>query len=58
MHGRDAKGAVASLSSVAKLDYKASKDGISNTFSIVPRSLGADEKLRVENLVTMLDGYF
>lgn len=58
MHGRDVKGAIASLSSVAKLDYTASKDGISNTFSIIPKSLGPNNQERVENLVTMLDGYF
>ncbi len=58
MHGRDANGAIASLTSVSKLDYNASLDGISNTFSIVPKSLGADEKGRVENLSTLLDGYF
>ena len=58
MHGRDTHGAIASLSSVAKLDYYDSKDGISNTFSIVPKSLGVDDATRVENLVTMMDGYF
>lgn len=58
MHGRDTKGAIASLSSVAKLDYSVSQDGISNTFSIVPKSLGPDEQERIENLSTLLDGYF
>ena len=58
MHGRDKNGAVASLSSVAKLRYRDSLDGISNTFSIVPKSLGVDMENRVENLVTMMDGYF
>ncbi len=58
MHGRDKNGAVASLSSVAKLRYRDSQDGISNTFSIVPKSLGVDDKTRVENLVTLIDGYF
>ncbi len=58
MHGRDKNGAVASLSSVAKLRYRDSQDGISNTFSIVPKSLGVDLETRIENLVTMMDGYF
>lgn len=58
MHGRDKNGAVASLSSVAKLRYRDSQDGISNTFSIVPKSLGPTPEDRVENLVTMMDGYF
>ena len=58
MHGRDSHGAIASLTSVSKLDYNDAKDGISNTFSIVPKSLGPDEESRVENLVTMMDGYF
>ena len=58
MHGRDKNGAIASLSSVAKLRYRDSQDGISNTFSIVPKSLGPTAEERVENLVTMMDGYF
>ena len=58
MHGRDKSGAVASLASVAKLRYRDSQDGISNTFSIIPKSLGPTEEERVENLVTMMDGYF
>ncbi len=58
MHGRDCHGAIASLSSVAKLDYYDSKDGISNTFSIVPKSLGPTVEDRIDNLITMMDGYF
>ncbi|MGL4293148.1 MAG: glycine radical domain-containing protein, partial [Bacteroidales bacterium] len=58
MHGRDQKGAIASLSSVSKIDYSAALDGVSNTFSIVPRSLGHDVEERQENLIGMMDGYF
>ena len=59
MHGRDASGALASLNSVAKIKYKdCCQDGISNTFSIVPSSLGKTEDERVDNLVNVLDGYF
>ena len=58
MHGRDCEGALASLNSVAKLNYACCQDGISNTFSITPEALGTDNTNRVSNLVTMLDGYF
>ncbi len=58
MHGRDASGAIASLLSVSKIDYKDSLDGISNTFSIIPKSLGADRNDQIENLTSMIDGYF
>lgn len=58
MHGRDKNGAIASLSSVSKIDYTSAFDGVSNTFSIVPRSLGHSEEERCENLIGMMDGYF
>ncbi|APZ45386.1 formate acetyltransferase [Polaribacter reichenbachii] len=58
MHGRDTNGAIASLNSVAKIDYKDSQDGISNTFSIVPKSLGSTQEDRIDNLVATLTGYF
>ena len=57
LHGRDRKGAVASLSSVSKIPFDYAQDGISNTFSIVPAALGKDEHMRTSNLVAILDGY-
>ena len=58
MHNREENGALASLNSVAKLDYDFCRDGISNTFSIVPAALGTDDAQRRENLVSILEGYF
>ncbi|MCT2536188.1 formate C-acetyltransferase [Aquibacillus koreensis] len=57
LHGRDSNGSLASLSSVAKMPYEYSLDGISNTFSIVPKALGKEEDTRIANLAGMLDGY-
>lgn len=58
MHGRDCSGAIASLNSVGKLDYNDAQDGISNTFSIVPKSLGDVRDEQIVNLSNTLDGYF
>ncbi len=58
MHGREKNGALASLNSVAKISYKYCKDGISNTFSVIPSALGNTPAERQENLATILDGYF
>ena len=56
-HGRDTNGALASLCSVAKLPFEHAKDGISNTFSILPNSLGKSEREQVANLSGLIDGY-
>lgn len=58
MHNREKNGALASLNSVCKLSYECCKDGISNTFSIIPSTLGNSEEQQYTNLVTILDGYF
>jgi formate C-acetyltransferase len=58
MHGRDINGAIASLNSVSKLNYEDAQDGISYTFSMVPKSLGSDKEEQIANLTTILDSYF
>ncbi len=58
MHNRETNGALASLNTLAKMPYDCCRDGISNTFSIVPDALGRDKEDRVKNLVNILDGYF
>ena len=58
MHNREENGAIASLSSVAKISYDDCRDGVSNTFSITPDALGKTDEERVDNLVAILDGYF
>ncbi|MBO5327552.1 MAG: autonomous glycyl radical cofactor GrcA, partial [Clostridia bacterium] len=57
MHGRDTNGALASLESVAKLPYEHAKDGISNTFSVTPKSLGKTKDQQAQNLINLMDGY-
>ena len=58
MNGRDTKGAVAALASVAKLPFHHAHDGISYTFAISPATLGKERGIQVDNLVSLLDGYF
>ncbi len=58
MHNREKNGALASLNSVAKMPYDSCRDGISNTFSIIPQALGKTDAERVDNLVSILNGYF
>ncbi len=58
MHNREENGALASLNSVAKISYDDCRDGISNTFSITPNTLGKTDVERLDNLVAILDGYF
>jgi formate C-acetyltransferase len=58
MHGRDVRGSIASMASVAKLPFDDAEDGISYTFSIVPRALGKADGARADMLTSMIDGYF
>ncbi len=58
LHGRDTNGALAVMNTIAKLPYEYAEDGISYTFSITPKALGKDDSSRVNNLVSMLDGFF
>lgn len=58
MHKRDSHGAISSLNSVSKISYDDAQDGISNTFSIIPASLGKNLEEQKNNLVNILDGYF
>lgn len=58
MHGRETKGALASLNSVAKIPFDCCRDGVSCTFSIRPETIGKDQSTRIDNLVTIMDGYF
>ena len=58
MHNREENGALASLNSVAKISYDDCRDGVSNTFSITPDTLGRDDSERADNLVNIIDGYF
>ncbi len=58
LHGRDTNGALAVMNSIAKLPFDAAEDGISYTFAITPNTLGKDEETKVNNMVSMLDGFF
>jgi formate C-acetyltransferase len=59
MHGRDVNGALASLNSVAKLKYEGvCDDGISNTFTVIPNAIGKLPRHRIDNLSSIMDGYF
>ena len=58
LHGRDVNGAIAVMNSIAKLPFEQAQDGISFTFSITPGTLGKTDDEKINNLVTMLDGYF
>jgi formate C-acetyltransferase len=58
MHGRDMNGALAVLKSISKLPYQFAQDGISYTFSIIPKALGRDDEARINNLSSLLDSYF
>ena len=57
MHNRDENGPLASLNSVSKIDYDCCRDGISNTFSMTPGTLGSNRAAQIDNLVAILDGY-
>ena len=58
MNGRDTKGAIAALASVAKLPFQHAHDGISYTFAVSPATLGKEREVQINNLVNLLDGYF
>ena len=58
LHGRDSSGCLAVMNTIAKLPYSYSEDGISFTFSITPDTLGKDCQTKINNLVSMIDGYF
>ncbi len=58
LHGRDANGSLAVMNTIAKLPFEYASDGISFTFAITPDTLGKEENTRINNLVSMLDGYF
>ena len=58
LHGRDVNGALAVMNTISKLPYEYSEDGISYTFSITPAALGKDDESKINNLISMLDGFF